>query len=110
MRRLLKSLYAILRIDAAQNQRGLAWTANYGPLIHPGTKDAAVHFIRASQRHRVVGGWLSGTYTPVHFATAAKRARGMRVLLFSLECGLGTIGLLLGAAWAHWHPWLLPAA
>jgi two-component system, OmpR family, sensor histidine kinase KdpD len=110
MRRLLKSLYAILRIDAAQNQRGLAWTANYGPLIHHGTKDAAVHFIRASQRHRVVGGWLSGTYTPVHFATAAKRARGMRVLLFSLECGLGTIGVVLVAALAHWSPWLLPVA
>jgi len=110
MRRLLKSLYAILRIDAAQNQRGLAWTANYCPLIHHGTKDAAVHFIRASQRHRVVGGWLSGTYTPVHFATAAKRARGMRVLLFSLECGLGTIGVVLVAALAHWSPWLLPVA
>ena len=110
MRRLLKSLYAILRIDAAQNQRGLAWTANYCPLIHHGTKDAAVHFIRASQRHCVVGGWLSGTYTPVHFATAAKRARGMRVLLFSLECGLGTIGVVLVAALAHWSPWLLPVA
>jgi len=53
---------------------------------------------------------LSGTYTPVHFATAAKRARGMRVLLFSLECGLGTIGVVLVAALAHWSPWLLPVA
>jgi two-component system sensor histidine kinase KdpD len=64
--------------------------------------------VRASFRIREVGGWLAGSYIPVQSAFAQRRGRGLRVLLFVLECGLGTIGVVLVAAFAHWARWLLP--
>jgi two-component system sensor histidine kinase KdpD len=64
------------------------------------------HCIRLDE----VGGWLAGSYTPVHPIFAAKRARGMRVLLFVLECALGTIAVVLVAAFTQWSRWLLPVA
>ena len=68
----------------------------------PGGKD------RASSRIREVGGWLAGSYIPGQSVFAAKRGRGLRVLLFVLECGLGSIGVALVAAFAHWARWVLP--
>jgi two-component system sensor histidine kinase KdpD len=55
---------------------------------------------------------LSGTYIPVRFALGAKRSRGsgLRVLLFTLECALGIVAVILVAALSHWSGWLLPVA
>jgi two-component system, OmpR family, sensor histidine kinase KdpD len=64
--------------------------------------------VRASFRIREVGGWLAGSYIPVQSAFAQKRGRGLRVLLFVLECGLGIVAVVLVAAFAHWARWLLP--
>ncbi len=36
------------------------------------------------------------------------RSSGSRVLLFTLECALGIIAVILVAALAHWFGWLLP--
>lgn len=36
------------------------------------------------------------------------RGRGYFVLLFSLECALGVLSVVLVAAFAHWSGWLLP--
>jgi len=44
----------------------------------------------------------------MHSAFAPRRGRGLRVLLFALECGLGVMGIVLVAAFAHWARWLLP--
>ena len=65
-----------------------------------------LHYTRLGE----VGDWLAGSYTPVHSTVAAKRARGLRVLLFALECALGTIAVVLVAALAQWSRWLLPVA
>jgi len=49
----------------------------------------------------------------LRFATfGAKRGRGsgMRLLLATLECALGMVGVVLTAALAHWASWLVPVA
>jgi two-component system sensor histidine kinase KdpD len=51
---------------------------------------------------------LAGSYIPVRSALAQRRARGIRALLFILECALGIVGIVLVAAIAHWSGWLLP--
>ena len=38
------------------------------------------------------------------------RGSGMRVLLFTLECALGIVAVILVAALAHWSRWLLPVS
>ena len=38
------------------------------------------------------------------------RGSGLRVLLFSLECALGVVAVILVAALTHWSPGLLPVA
>jgi len=38
------------------------------------------------------------------------RARSSRALLFTLECALGIVAVILVAAFAHWSQWLLPVA
>ncbi len=38
------------------------------------------------------------------------RGFGLRVLLFTLECALGIVVVVLVAALAHWSQWLLPVA
>ena len=45
-------------------------------------------------------------------AFGAKRGRGsgMRLLLATLECALGMVGVVLTAALAHWASWLVPVA
>jgi len=55
---------------------------------------------------------LSTTYTPARSSFAARRSRaaGSRALLFTLECALGIVCLILVAALAHWFQWLLPVA
>jgi len=55
---------------------------------------------------------LSASYSPVRSAFGAQRARGSgsRLLLFSLECALGIVAVVLTAALAHWSGWLLPVA
>ena len=65
-----------------------------------------------SRRDREVGGRLAESYIPVRSALGAKRARGSgsRVLLFTLECALGIVAVIVVAAFAHWARWLLPVA
>lgn len=69
--------------------------------------DQAFH---AARRNREAGNWLVGTYIPVHSTVAAKRARGLRLLLFALECALGMVAVVLVAALTQWSRWLLPVA
>jgi two-component system sensor histidine kinase KdpD len=59
-----------------------------------------------------VGNWLSGGILPVRFVYEARRGRGsgLRLLLFTLECALGIVAVILVAALAHWSDWLLPVA
>jgi len=59
---------------------------------------------------REVGGWLAGTYIPTQSIFAHKRARGTRMLLFSLECGLGMLAVGAMAALTQWSRWLSPVA
>jgi two-component system sensor histidine kinase KdpD len=54
--------------------------------------------------------WLAGSYIPAQTAFAAKRGRGLRVLLFVLECALGIVAVVLVAALTHWSHWVLPVA
>jgi len=55
---------------------------------------------------------LSGSSLPARLAPGAKRGRGSgsRLLLFTLECALGIVAVILAAALAHWSGWLLPVA
>ena len=55
---------------------------------------------------------MSGSYIPLRMALTSRgsRASGARALLFSLECALGIVAVILVAALAHWSMWLLPVA
>jgi two-component system, OmpR family, sensor histidine kinase KdpD len=55
---------------------------------------------------------LSGTYIAMRTALGARRVRGIgsSVLLFSLECTLGILAVVLVGVVAHWFQWLLPVA
>jgi len=55
---------------------------------------------------------LSGTDIPVRMVLARRRLRasGLRALLFTLECALGIVAVVLVAALTHWSGWLLPVA
>ena len=55
---------------------------------------------------------MAGTNISVRSLFRAKRARGsgLRVLLFTLECALGIVVVILVAALAHWSGWLSPVA
>ena len=55
---------------------------------------------------------MSGTHIPVRSVAARKhwRGAGLRVLLFTLECALGIVAVILVAALTHWSGWLLPVA
>ncbi|MGA2650099.1 MAG: ATP-binding protein [Terracidiphilus sp.] len=57
---------------------------------------------------------MSAGSTPVRFAFGASRrrgrGRGTRLLLSTLECALGMVGVVLTAALAHWSSWLVPVA
>src|SRR5271165_5725069 len=58
------------------------------------------------------GARLPGTYIPVRSVLNARQSRGsgLRALLFTLECALGILAVILAAALAHWSQWLLPVA
>ena len=47
-----------------------------------------------------------------YFVSRPRRSRGsgLRVLLFTLECALGVVTVILVAAFTHWWPRLLPVA
>jgi len=53
---------------------------------------------------------LVGSYIPLHSTLAARRVRGLSLLLFVLECALGVVGVVLAAALTQWSRWLLPVA
>ena len=55
---------------------------------------------------------LSGTSIPLRSAFAVRRARvsGMQALLFSTECALGILSVVLIGLLAHWLQWLLSVA
>jgi len=55
---------------------------------------------------------MSASSLPVRTPVAARGSRGSRsrVLLFTLECLLGIVAVVLVAALAHWSAWLLPVA
>src|SRR5271165_5770010 len=44
------------------------------------------------------------------FGARRLRGSGMRLLLATLECALGMVGVVLTAALAHWSGWLVPVA
>jgi two-component system, OmpR family, sensor histidine kinase KdpD len=44
------------------------------------------------------------------FPIRLKRGSGSRLLLFTLECALGVVAVIMVAALAHWSSWLLPVA
>jgi two-component system sensor histidine kinase KdpD len=46
----------------------------------------------------------------VYSAFAARRGRGLRVLLFVLECALGILGVVLIAALTQWSGWMFSVA
>ena len=60
---------------------------------------------------RLVEG-LALSFAPVRSTLSAKASRGSgsRALLFTLECALGIVAVVLVAALAHWSGWLLPVA
>jgi two-component system sensor histidine kinase KdpD len=68
-------------------------------------------FLKAC-RNREVGGWLAGTYFPARtfFGTRRTHGSGLRALLFTLECALGILAVILVAAFAYWCGWLLPVS
>jgi two-component system, OmpR family, sensor histidine kinase KdpD len=53
---------------------------------------------------------LAGSNIPVYSAFAARRGRGLRVLLFVLECALGILGVVLIAALTQWSGWMFSVA
>jgi two-component system sensor histidine kinase KdpD len=55
---------------------------------------------------------LSGTYIPLRAAFAGRRSRGsgLRALLFSTECALGIVSVVLVGVFAHWLQWLMPVS
>jgi two-component system sensor histidine kinase KdpD len=55
---------------------------------------------------------LSGNAFPIRSVFGTRRAAGagMRALLFTLECALGIVAVILVASLAHWSSWLLPVA
>jgi len=65
---------------------------------------------RAFRGNREVGGRLTGNSIPLHSKLAVRRARGLGVLLFVLECALGVVAVVLVAALTQWSRWLLPVA
>ncbi|MGD0096660.1 MAG: ATP-binding protein [Terracidiphilus sp.] len=52
------------------------------------------------------------SYTPIGSVFGARRShgKGLRGLLFTLECALGVLAVVLVSALAHWSGWLLPVA
>jgi two-component system sensor histidine kinase KdpD len=44
------------------------------------------------------------------FGARRTHGSGLRVLLFTLECALGILAVILVAAFAHWSGWLLPVS
>ena len=69
-------------------------------------------YFRAPRWIREVGVCLAGAYIPERFRFGKLRQRGsgFPILLFSLECALGSVAVVLVAAFAHWSGWLLPVA
>jgi len=53
---------------------------------------------------------LAGSNIPGLSAFAARRGRGLRLLLFVLECALGILAVVLVAALALWSGWVFPVA
>jgi len=55
---------------------------------------------------------LSGASIPIRTLLGARRVRGTgsQALLFTLECALGVLSVVLLGAFAHWLQWLLPIA
>lgn len=55
---------------------------------------------------------MSGTYIPLRAAFAGRRSRGsgLRALLFSTECALGIVSVVLVGVFAHWLQWLMPVS
>jgi two-component system, OmpR family, sensor histidine kinase KdpD len=59
-----------------------------------------------------VGKRLSGTYIPLRSAFAEGRTRGtgLKALLFSTECALGIVSVVLIGFTTHWLHWLVPVS
>jgi two-component system sensor histidine kinase KdpD len=60
---------------------------------------------------RESGSGLSQSYIPVRSVFGRRpRGSGMSVLLFVLECALGTVAIMLVAAFSNWSGWLPPVS
>jgi two-component system, OmpR family, sensor histidine kinase KdpD len=59
-----------------------------------------------------VGKRLSGTYIPLRsaFAEGRMRGTGLKALLFSTECALGIVSVVLIGFTTHWLHWLVPVS
>lgn len=70
-----------------------------------------VRSVRAQAKRKGRGG-LSGVYIPLRTAFVARQGRGSgsKILLFSLECALGTLAVFMVSVLAHWFQWLLPVS
>jgi len=54
---------------------------------------------------------LTQSYIPARTVISRhSRGSGTRLLLFTLECALGTVAVILVAAISHWFSWLLPVS
>lgn len=58
------------------------------------------------------GSRLSGTYIPLRTVFSGRRVRGsgLKALLFSTECALGILSVVLLGVFVHWLQWLFPVA
>jgi two-component system sensor histidine kinase KdpD len=95
--------------DQERPERGMARTGTASRSALGLPKSTAGNAARPI-RDGKVGDWLAGSFIPVQVPVAARRARGLRALLFSLECALGMIAVVLAAALTQWSRWLLPVA
>ena len=119
IRNLLKSLCAFIASRIGPNQsfpvervHNCEWSVRdecpfRAWILQPRTAGHSVSPSRSEGRCR-----LSTSSIPVRsiFGARSSRGSGPRLLLFTLECALGIVAVVLVAALAHWFGWLLPVA
>jgi len=119
IRNLLKSLCAFIASRIGPNQsfpvervHNCEWSVRdecpfRAWILQPRTAGHSVSPSRSEGRCR-----LSTSSIPVRsiFGARSSRGSGPRLLLFTLECALGIVAVVMVAALAHWFGWLLPVA
>ena len=69
-------------------------------------------FTYSQEKTGKAGDWLAGGYIPARpvLGVTHSRGSGARILLFTLECALGIVTVVLITALANWFSWLLPVS